>query len=78
MHSNLPAGAEQDVRAPWNNVEGLCRNCDRDIIEGMAMENADVTNRDYDELLTAMLDESTLCRTCHEEEHADDWCNWRD
>ena len=78
MHSNLPAGAENNPHAPWNQVDNLCPYCDRDIIKGMAAENADGADREYDEILEAMLEESTLCRNCYNEENADDWCNWRD
>ena len=78
MHSNLPAGAESNPHAPWNQVDDLCRYCDRDIIEGMASENAEETDREYEEILEAMLEEATLCRDCYDEENADDWCNWRD
>jgi hypothetical protein len=80
MNSNLPTGAEQDVSAPWNQVSDLCRNCDRDIIKGMAYE-AVVDESDVDEHFEAMLEEADICRDCFKEEQADDdddWCNWRD
>jgi len=78
MNSNLPAGAEQDVSAPWNHVSDLCRNCDRDIIRGMAYE-AVVDESDVDEYFEAMLEEADICRDCFKEEQADDdgWCNWK-
>ena len=81
MSNNLPIGADNDVNAPWNQVTDLCRYCDRDIIEGMALENVETTNWGYEEILEAMLEESTLCRDCFKEEQADDeddWINWRD
>ncbi len=81
MSSNLPAGAENNPHAPWNQVDDLCRYCDRDIIEGMALENAEHTNWGYEEILEAMLDEADMCHDCFKEEQADDdddWCNWRD
>ncbi len=80
MNSNLPAGAEQDVNAPWNQVSDLCRNCDRDIIRGMAYESAP-DESDVDEHFEAMLEEADICRDCFKEEQADDeddWVNWRD
>ena len=78
MNSNLPAGAEQDVSAPWNSVSDLCRNCDRDIIRGMAQE-AVLDESDVDEYFEAMLEEADLCRDCFKEQEADDqddWVNW--
>jgi hypothetical protein len=78
MNSNLPAGAEQDVNAPWNNVSDLCRNCDRDIIRGMSQEAA-YDESDVDEYMEAMLEEADLCRDCFKEQEADDqddWVNW--
>jgi hypothetical protein len=77
MNSNLPAGAQQDVTAPWNQVDDLCRYCDQDVIRGMAQE-ATFDDSDVDEYMEAMLEEAGLCRDCFKEEQADDWCNWRD
>ena len=71
MNSNLPAGAEQDVNAPWNQVSDLCRNCDRDSIRVMAQE-ATHDESDVDEYFEAMLEEADICRDCFKEEQADD------
>jgi hypothetical protein len=78
MNSNLPAGAEQDVSAPWNQVSDLCRNCDRDSIRVMAQE-AVLDESDVQEHFEAMLEEADLCRDCFKEQEADDqdnWVNW--
>jgi hypothetical protein len=78
MQSNLPTGAEQDVNAPWNQVDDLCRYCDQDIIRGMAQE-ASLDEADTDENYEAMLEEAGLCRECQKEQDADDqddWVNW--
>lgn len=80
MNSNLPAGAQQDVNAPWNQVDDLCRYCDADIIRGMAVEAA-TDELDADAYEEAMLEEAGLCRDCFKEQNADDdddWINWRD
>ena len=74
-NSNLPAGAEHDVTAPWNQVDDLCRYCDRDTIRSMAQE-ATPDDADVQEHFEAMLEEADLCRDCFKEEQADDWCNW--
>lgn len=77
-NSNLPAGAEHDVTAPWNQVDDLCRYCDQDIIRGMAQE-ASPDEADTDEHYEAMLEEAGLCRDCQKEQDADDdddWVNW--
>ena len=79
MQDNLPAGAQQDVNAPWNQVDDLCRYCDQDIIRGMAQE-AVLDESDTDERYEAMLEEAGLCKECQKEEDADnndDWCNWK-
>jgi hypothetical protein len=77
-NSNLPAGAEHDVTAPWNQVDDLCRYCDQDVIRGMAQE-ATHDESDVDEYMEAMLEEAGLCKDCFKEEQADDddWCNWK-
>ena len=78
MQSNLPTGAQQDVNAPWNQVDDLCRYCDQDIIRGMAQE-ASLDESDTDENYEAMLEEAGLCRECQKEQDADDqddWVNW--
>jgi hypothetical protein len=78
MQSNLPTGAQQDVNAPWNQVDDLCRYCDQDIIRGMAQE-ASLDEADTDENYEAMLEEAGLCRECQKEQDADDqddWVNW--
>ena len=80
MNSNLPTGAINDVRAPWNQVDDLCKYCDRDIIRGMAQEAAP-DESDVDEYMEAMLEEAGLCSDCYKEQEADDnddWINWRD
>ena len=74
-NSNLPAGAEHDVTAPWNQVDDLCRYCDQDIIRGMAQE-AVLDESDVDEYMEALLEEAGLCKDCFKEEQADEWCNW--
>jgi len=78
MQDNLPAGAQQDVNAPWNQVDDLCRCCDQDIIRGMAQEAA-LDESDVDEYMEALLEEAGLCKDCFKEEQADDddWCNWK-
>ena len=79
MQSNLPTGAQQDVNAPWNQVDDLCRYCDQDIIRGMA-EEAVADESDVTEYMEAMLEEAGLCGDCYREQEADnddDWCNWR-
>ena len=78
-NSNLPAGAEHDVTAPWNQVDDLCRYCDQDVIRGMAQEAA-LDESDVDEYMEALLEEAGLCKECQKEEDADnndDWCNWK-
>jgi hypothetical protein len=78
MQNNLPTGAQQDVNAPWNQVDDLCRYCDQDIIRGMAQE-ASLDEADTDENYEAMLEEAGLCRECQKEQDADDqddWVNW--
>lgn len=77
-NSNLPAGAEHDVAAPWNQVDNLCRYCDRDNIRSMAQE-ATLDGSDVDDYMETLLEEADLCRDCFKEEQADDnddWCNW--
>lgn len=77
-NSNLPAGAEHDVTAPWNQVDDLCRYCDQDTIRSMAQESVP-DESDTEEHYEAMLDEAGLCRECQKEQDADDdddWVNW--
>lgn len=78
MSNYLPAGADKDPRAPWN-MEDLCRYCDRDVIKEIADQEATNSDRDYDEVLESMLEDTSLCRDCQKEQDADDddWCNWR-
>jgi len=80
MQSNLPAGAETDLRAPWNQVSDLCKYCDRDIIHGMALEASDKEERTVEELEEAMLEQAGMCGTCYKDQKEDDdeWINWRD
>ena len=79
MQNNLPTGAQQDVNAPWNQVDDLCRYCDQDIIRGMAQEAA-LDESDVDEYMDTLLEEAGLCIGCFKQEQADDndddWCNW--
>jgi len=77
-NSNLPAGAERDATAPWNQVDDLCRYCNRDTIRGIAQEAA-LDESDVDEYMEAILEEAGLCKDCFKEEQADDddWCNWK-
>ena len=78
-NSNLPAGTEHDVTAPWNQVNDLCKYCDRDNIRGIAQEAA-LDESDVDEYMEAILEEAGLCKDCFKEEQADDdddWCNWK-
>lgn len=79
MNSNLPFGAEHDVRAPWNQVDDLCRYCDRDIIHGMAIEASEKQERTVEELEATMLEEAGMCGTCYKDQQDDDdeWVNWR-
>ena len=78
MNSNLPMGADNSPIAPWNQVDDLCKYCDRDIIMGMAQESAP-DDSDVQEHFEAMLEEADMCRDCFKEQQADDdddWCNW--
>ena len=79
MQNNLPTGAEQDVNAPWNQVDDLCKYCDQDIIRGMAQE-ATLDESDTQEHMETLLEEAGLCKDCfkeQDEDDNDDWCNWK-
>ena len=78
MSNFLPAGSTKDPRAPWN-YEDLCRNCDKDVIRDIADQEAINSDRDYDEVLESILEDTSICKECYKEEMADDdWANWRD
>lgn len=69
---NLPAGAENDPRAPWN-ARDYCRYCDIDQIKAQAKEMAEDSDDDtaVDSITESLLTEAGLCRRCMEEEIAD-------
>jgi hypothetical protein len=78
MQSNLPAGSAKDPRAPWN-YEDLCPYCDIDVIRDIADQEATNSDRNYDEVLEAMLEDTCMCKDCFKEQEADsydDWNNW--
>ena len=70
--NNLPAGAENDPRAPWNS-DDYCRYCDIDVIRAQAKEIVDDPEDDtaVDSVTESLLSEIGLCRSCKEEETAD-------
>jgi RNA polymerase subunit RPABC4/transcription elongation factor Spt4 len=77
-NSNLPAGAANDPRAPWNINDDLCRYCNEDDIrEEFLCENytkEQIENDEIDEdAIEDYINEHALCRSCHDEDHADDW-----
>ena len=77
-NSNLPAGAANDPRAPWNINDDLCRYCDKETIrEEFLYENytkEQIANDEIDEdAVEDYIGEHGLCRSCYDEDHADDW-----
>ena len=77
-NNNLPAGAATDSRAPWNINDDLCRYCDKDIIREMFLEETytkeQIENDEVDENeIEDIIGEHSLCRQCHDEDHADDY-----
>lgn len=70
--SNLPAGARNHPKAPWN-TEDLCRYCDDDQLKDIAKDQAQDPNDDYeiDELYEKIKASTGLCRQCFNDEIAD-------
>jgi hypothetical protein len=75
-HDNLPAGADTDPNAPWNQCDDLCRNCDKDVIQQQyrhVYPLADETDDDGNLLdpgapeIEDYVYSHKLCRGCHEE-----------
>lgn len=77
-NNNLPAGAANDPRAPWNINDDLCRYCDEETIREMFIEEhytkEQIENDEIDEdAVDDYIGGHGLCRECHDEDHADDW-----
>jgi len=84
--SNLPNGAENDSRAPWNEYDNLCRYCDADVLYDFFIEEVSKdlgvqmmefdSEEDYLEFLHEQaefnLSEHGLCKQCAKEEYYDD------
>jgi hypothetical protein len=73
--SNLPSGAENDSRAPWNEYDNLCRYCDEDIlyahIRKEVEQDPDCKEDCIDEQTELILSEYPLCKQCAKEEYYD-------
>jgi len=72
--SNLPAGAEHDERAPFNQPDvndftGYCRHCDADEIERIVHDTA--LDDDLEAAQEAADNQAGLCHQCLKEEQAD-------
>lgn len=68
-HSNLPIGAENDSRAPFNQVgdhSHLCSCCDLDVAEELAAKEYEDHTDEYDEYLEVVLDSFGRCRECYD------------
>ena len=64
--SNLPAGAENDPRAPWDEPD-LCGICDKDYALNLAKKECK-DPEDYDELMKIyheLINEMGLCKSCY-------------
>jgi hypothetical protein len=72
-HSNLPAGAENDPNAPWNEPE-LCRYCDEEYLEDLAQEECKDSQDidEFEQVYDKILAQVGLCKSCHLVECADD------
>lgn len=75
-NNNLPIGAENDPRAPWNIDYNLCRYCDRDVIKDTFVHNTyteeQINNNEIeDDLIKEHISEYDLCSNCYEEEISD-------
>lgn len=82
--SNLPEGAENDPRAPWNEPN-LCRYCDYDILcdiyEEHIVKEIELQQMEFDseedymeflqEEMDVLLSEQGLCPQCAKEEYYD-------
>ena len=76
-NSNLPAGAANDPRAPWNINDDLCRYCDKETIrEEYLVENytkEQIANDEIDEdNVEDYIGEHSMCKDCYDDDHADD------
>lgn len=73
--SNLPAGAENDPYAPWNQKSKLCRYCDKEDIQDELFRAISVDKTiDEDrinEIVDEELDKFPLCPQCAKEEYYD-------
>lgn len=73
--SNLPAGAENDPYAPWNQKNKLCRYCDKEDIQDelfRAISVDETIDEDrINEIVDEELDKFPLCPQCAKEEYYD-------
>jgi hypothetical protein len=74
--SNLPSGAENDPRAPWQSNNTLCRYCDSDLIyetlrEEMLGFDPDCDEDCVEERIEEIISEYPLCKDCAKEEYYD-------
>lgn len=72
MQENLPAGAENHPKAPWN-TEDLCRYCDLDTLKDIARDHVSDPDDEYeyDKIFTEIYLTTGICRHCKDEETAD-------
>lgn len=72
MNSNLPPGAENDSRAPWNDTSDYCRICDYKDLEKLAEEQSEATGHSFDDCIALLIDSTPICKYCYYEQLADD------
>ena len=76
MNSNLPAGAANDPRRPWEDAEPLCRSCDTDAIGEMVDQYLAEHPRcnEWDDAYEELDEMGSFgyCKYCRLEQMADD------
>jgi ribosomal protein L40E len=72
MSENLPTGAQNDPKAPWN-AQDLCRYCDIDQIRDKAREMVEDPENDtaVDAVMETLTNDVGVCRGCREEDTVD-------
>jgi hypothetical protein len=67
--NNLPSGAEQDPRAPWNVNHNLCKYCDsEEIRENFIEQNKIGPDDEVDEVaLEEYSEKHPICDDCYDE-----------
>ena len=73
--SNLPAGAERDPFAPWNQRDSLCKYCDREQIQDQLYRvivlDTTLDEDRIDEIVEEEIYKFPLCPQCAKEEYYD-------